>query len=1117
MLIHPNATKYSPPRLPVVVHRKRLMQRLQADPGQQLVLIVGQAAQGKSTLAADYLADRAATAAWLHLEAADAEASAFFYLLVHALAAAVPDADLLTHLPKTRIAPGRAASLAHIHTLLESLWQRLPEDIHLVLDGLEQLPRSGSAHELIEELIGLAAAKGRILMLSRRMPSYKLQQWHMRRQVVSIDNGELAFTTAEIQDCFNVLYGFELPAPHAAAIQKFTNGWAGGIVLIGQCLNRKPRQRWLEILSRQLQASLGPEATDFFSEEIFESESHALQAVLVQAALMEVIEPQILAHLFPEMDITAVLSDLVRRNLFIEAIPHGPGELHYRLNPLFRVFLRSRFQDQVSAADQIRLYERIAGLYLERHQAELAVDFYLKANNFAAAARSIKKVGTDLVIRGQFADLGKALAALPTESVKADPWLFLFLTLTRRVKGGLRNIEDFEFALKRFRDKKDVRGELFALAYLIEAQVFTGHDPAACRTWISQGEALLTAQGDRPYFTFARTVLWLQIGLAYIASGLDLTRGISAARTAYLLAHRINDPRLMANANIVAVLGLATAGDFYQADRILDKIAAFADTDAYTEYHALRNLVNVWLALHRGDLKSAQTLLKPLAEQIENFGLLFLYPAYLDATGLLQIYLGEYDAARSTSRHLLDVAVLSGNAYYEGLSLRLTALRHYFQGGYGDAAAAATQALAVLPRDDQPTVHWMRTLQLAGLIDYHLGKHEQALARLKEARVYFANTGNFLSLCETNLSLALVADKLGRALSMRNYLQDGFSLAAEHQYDHFVIMCPDDLQGCCHSALLSMDNSHAAWPEHLLEVKFPSAASGGGNRRRWMASIQTPAVEVECQQDTQHPRLQIQTLGAFRVLRNGQTPIEDHEWGGRRTKLLLKAILVHGMQDIPKDIIIEDLWPDSDPEAALRNFKVTLHRLRKTLEPDLVRHSRSAYIHLKDNLISLDSDRCRVDAQRFLQHCKDIKRAALAKEHQTLLEIGRQALVLYQGEFLPDEPYAPWAEMKRLALKDEYISTLTIMGRIYRSQEQWEAAARCCRLALSADPCLEQAGAMLMQVLIRAGRRNDAVKVYEQLCATLDKELGLAPDSDLTDLYHQIRTQSGKNRSPAAG
>lgn len=1088
-----------PPELPTVVPRERLFQRLQAAPGPRLVAIVGQAAQGKTTLAAHYLAARSQPAAWLHLDPGTADSTRFYHLLTRALATALPQTLFTRDPAPSRTAGESTGGPRNLETALEAVWRRLPGNMHIVLDGLEQLPDDAPAHGLIQRLISLADGKGRVFVLSRRTPPYKLQQRVMRQQAVVIGNDELAFTAQEIVSYFHRLHGFACPPSCSDHILQVTGGWAGGLVLAGQALNRKPRSIWADLLAGQLPAALGADPWDFFAEEVFDVESPGLQEFLMQTAVMDVIDPRIAAPLFPEMDIHGVLDDLLRRNVFIQIMPDaGPVPL-YRYNFMFREFLRSRFQTRIAGADQIRLYERIAEQYLERRQAEVAVGFYLKADNYTAAARSIKKAATDLVIRGRFSDLEEALAAIPGENVRADPWLFFLLTLTRRINGGIRNISDFQSVLAVFRDRNDVRGQLLSLAYLIEALVFTGPDPSACRTWIAQGEALLVAHSEKPYYAFARALLWLHIGLAYIAGGLDLSKGISAARTANLLAQRINEPQLKTHAGIVAVMGLAAAGDFDQADRDLEKISALPDTGAYAEYRTLRGLVNAMLALYRGDLLSARNQLHPIAEEIEKFGLLFLYPTFVDATGMLQIYMGEFEAARSTIRHLLDVAALTANFFYKVLSLRMSALRHYFQGRWFDAAAAAEDALAELDRDGQPTLHGMRTRQLAALIEYHLGRYDKARDRLREARQYFARTGNFLSLCETLLSLALVAAEDHGKNSPAPYLREGFSLAAEHRYDHFVILSPGDLEKCCRLALDHLDRAAGAWPEHLLADKFSTSSANSDK------TDAAPAHMAEAPLEPDTPFLEIRTLGAFRVLRNGRTPIEDHQWGGRRTKLLLKAIVVHAISDIPKDILIEDLWPESDPAASQRNFKVTLHRLRKVLEPDLPKHRRSSYIHLKDNLISLDLTRCRVDVQRFLEYRKDIKRAALARENQTILELGRRLLSLYRGDFLAQDPYAPWAEMKRQALKDEYIATAMTMAAICREQDQWQEAAQCCRTALAADPCHEQAGAALMDILAAQERRSDALKVYEQLCAALRSDLGVEPGPAVAAVYRRIR------------
>lgn len=1109
-----DSSKYSVPKLPAVVSRLRLIERLHDDPDRHLILVIGQAAQGKTTLVADFLATQDLPAAWLHLDPKDGDSANFYHNLIRALSHALPKSSLDEFTEQAHVAMGASEAIVRYEALLGSIWRRLPDNIHMVLDGLEQLSAKASSWSLIQRMVDLTADRGRLLVLSRQMPRIKLQQQVMGRTLLTLDNEELAFTLEEVSAYFEVVHGFRPTKECAAGIQKATGGWAGGLVLVSQALSRQPRSRWDSFLIKQLPVSMADDTWRYFAEEIFDALPENVKSLLIKASLLDVIDPSILNGLIKGQPATPVLDDLVRRNLFVQVVYDQDQRPLYRLNHLFQSFLKSRFRSGFSTAEQHRTFEQLALLYKNRRQAEIAVDYYLEAKNFDAAAACIKRVGIDLVIRGRFADLERAIAALPPNQTKADPWLFLLLTLTRRIKGGTRNIKDFKTVMAAFEKQGDTRGQLLALAYLIEAQVFAGHDPARWQASISQAEGLLESQSETPYYSYARTLLWLQTGFACIAGGLDLTKGVSACQNAYLLAYRINNPRLMTNANIVAVLGLTLRGDFERADEALEKIAAHSDTDAYTEYHTLRGLVNAELAMYRGDLNSARKQLKPLAGEIETFGLLFLYPAYLDTTGLLQIYTGQFETARDTSRHLLDVSSLSGNTYYEGLSHRLNALRHYFQGNHYNAGEAAQNALALLPRDKQPTLHWMRTQQLTGLIQLHLKKYAKAAKRLNEARRYYTETANFLSLSETHLALGLLAHLRNNRKEAADHLHRGFALAAERQYDHYVILCPDDLKKCCHLAGQYLGSSALAWPDHLLRVRFPqpspAAAAPPGADAAPAARGSTPPPRTTPTRKKQ-PCLEILTLGGFQVLRDGRVPIEDKQWGGNRTKLLLKSILVHGVQEIPKDIIIEDLWPESNPGSALQNFKVTLHRLRKCLEPNLKKHRRSAFIHLGSNLVSLNTDRCRIDVQEFLQCCKDIKRAALAKETRTILQLGQRIMDLYQGDFLPEDPYASWAEMKRLALKDEYLVALMAMADIYKEKEQFEAAIQCCRSAITADACLENANGKLMQIYVHQGRRNDAIKVYQQLRAGLKHDLGVEPDPAITALYHQICEGSRKD------
>ena len=98
--------------------------------------------------------------------------------------------------------------------------------------------------------------------------------------------------------------------------------------------------------------------------------------------------------------------------------------------------------------------------------------------------------------------------------------------------------------------------------------------------------------------------------------------------------------------------------------------------------------------------------------------------------------------------------------------------------------------------------------------------------------------------------------------------------------------------------------------------------------------------------------------------------MEEDEWGGILNKNLLKVLLAHGSKGVVKDIVIEGVWPEDTTKAVENKFKVSLHRLRKALEPDLSKTFGSSYIHLVDNIVSLDDELCMVDLNEFTEYCK---------------------------------------------------------------------------------------------------------------------------------------------------
>ena len=89
-----SASKITPPYFPHVLDRPRLIDRLMQNRDKKLLLILGQAAQGKSTLAVSYVKAAQVPSAWVNLGPEDSDPVNFFYLLVNSIQRVLKDIDL---------------------------------------------------------------------------------------------------------------------------------------------------------------------------------------------------------------------------------------------------------------------------------------------------------------------------------------------------------------------------------------------------------------------------------------------------------------------------------------------------------------------------------------------------------------------------------------------------------------------------------------------------------------------------------------------------------------------------------------------------------------------------------------------------------------------------------------------------------------------------------------------------------------------------------------------------------------------------------------------------------------------------------------------------------------
>lgn len=241
------------------------------------------------------------------------------------------------------------------------------------------------------------------------------------------------------------------------------------------------------------------------------------------------------------------------------------------------------------------------------------------------------------------------------------------------------------------------------------------------------------------------------------------------------------------------------------------------------------------------------------------------------------------------------------------------------------------------------------------------------------------------------------------------------------------------------------------------------------------------------------PRLRLQCLGPFAVYVNGRL-VHPRDFVRTRAIELLKYLVAQGGRAVSRDRLIEHLWPGTDIALATRNLHVTMHALRRVIEPEVEGH-RWAHIRTQEDRFLFDhSSSCFVDLSEFqtlvAQSHKAHARGCPADEVMDLLD---RAISLYRGDLFEDAPDAEWAAALRGSLRASYLDTLLRLADLSGSRGTAEHAISLYRQASDMDPLREDVQRRLIRALWEAGRRREARARYDACVDALRTVLGIAP------------------------
>ncbi len=1090
-------TRLLPPRLPPdCLARPELTQRLVDGMSGRLVTVLAGAGYGKSTAVAQALRACPRPSVWVSCDERLGGAP-----------------DLLAHIAAgiELVVPGFGARLAfegqvahQVAALCNELVATTPDDLVLVLDDVHLLDAEET--EALAELLRDLPPSVHLVLAGRSPLGFALGKVRAG-QLLAVTADDLALTAAEVAALWRSAGGAE-DADTLRQVLERTEGWLTGVILA----------------ARAGDAGLkgGAEAGQLFAylaEEVLTAQPRDIQDFILQTAVLERFSPQLASRLTGVADARALCRELVGGHLFAIRL-EAEGEW-YRYHHLFQSFLRDRVAE-LEPGLVPELHRRAAAAWLAEGQPTEAIDHLLAAGDLEEAAHLVESVADQMRLSPQARILARWIAALPQELYAGRPALTLARAFSTMSSGDFegafafleRSLEDLLAAGEHDRAAEAFFGliyvqlaggtpQRFAIdvgyrqlpridhsAKLLPASMVLMASELGCATRYEEADRLL---GEVLKLRLPRIDPLAQ---GYLASAralfMDHPRGHSKQALATIewvielfeRNERYDELAFLPALHAYRTIILNQLGRYDDALEELDRMAAtgirrgisggilrsvtkmravaLAGLERWDELEVVLALGEpvdemrgtsygfrirapaARLAAHRGDTATVAYHAAVVMEYVDAFGFSFDTPGWVCDVAVAAWQVGLIDDARRLLGHVVDGAERAENPWARTRGKLLAAV--VLDGDEADSALV--EALELTERWEFDEI-WTRRDRvmvpdpLVRAITAAVGPPGLA------ARLAVRAGGEVLDRCVEAISASSPAG----------------SARLLEALDAAGIVDPQS-----RGRLAAATNGTK-----------PRPPRGGGDR---------PA----------RPPLLIKALGGFSV-RRGDDAIPVSAFGRERARALLGALLCAD-GPVHRERLLDWLWPDLDVDRGLRALHVTLHALRRALEPELGRGSASRSVIRSEGegyrLALSDGDT--IDVAEFLALTQPVTDETHRQAVTRLLAAERA----HGGILYPEWPYADWAAERRHEVEQAYSTVLAgLAEHLLAVGEHREALLRYERL-VTLEPEREAFHRSLMATYARAGEKGLALRQYHACRAVLRRELGVEASPETRALYQLI-------------
>ncbi|MEN6350079.1 MAG: response regulator [Syntrophomonas sp.] len=231
-------------------------------------------------------------------------------------------------------------------------------------------------------------------------------------------------------------------------------------------------------------------------------------------------------------------------------------------------------------------------------------------------------------------------------------------------------------------------------------------------------------------------------------------------------------------------------------------------------------------------------------------------------------------------------------------------------------------------------------------------------------------------------------------------------------------------------------------------------------------------------------KLQIRCFGKFQMGWEAREPIK---WRIEKAKELFAFLLQNHSRNITRDELLDKLWPEDNPDRAVKQLYNGIYYLRKALDSYGIDRDLVSI----DNTYNLKLGPADWDVQRFCE--------LLEKNPQDRLADLEEMKALYAGDYLENELYS-WSDFERERLAKLYEQVIIKLASKYMEENKYDRAEEILLQAYDKNPYLEDITGLLLRLYQSTGNKVKAVRHFKIYSALLREELGIMPDERLSKL-----------------